>query len=204
VTRSLESAQFTNLAVRGDKNAAGKPERIVVPRKGLAEIRKALEASGDAIVKIDVNEGFFVVDGPSWKLVVRLLDSEFPNYEQVLPKEPGTKISVLSSELHQALKIVSLVVSEKNKGVRLDFFDGLVRISSSSPEVGEGKEEIAVQYKGPSFSIGFNAKYVMDVLASIGEAQPIILELLGETGPGKIYAEADESYVSIVMPLRLD
>jgi DNA polymerase-3 subunit beta len=170
----------------------------------LAEVRKALEAAGDVPVGVDVIQGFLVVQGPSWKLVVQLVDSEFPNYEQVLPKAAGTKIAVLSSQLTQALKRVSLVVSDKNKGVRLDFFNNLVRISSSSPEVGEAQEEVEVQYKGRDFSVGFNARYVIDVLATVGENQPFILELGGETGPGKFYSEADESSIGIVMPLRLD
>jgi len=111
---------------------------------------------------------------------------------------------VLSSQLAQALKRVSLVVSDKNKGVRFDFFSGLVKISSSSPEVGEALEELEVQYKGKDFSVGFNARYIIDVLGAVSESQPFVMELNGETGPGKFYAESDESSIGIVMPLRLD
>jgi DNA polymerase-3 subunit beta len=95
-------------------------------------------------------------------------------------------------------------VSDKNKGVRLDFFNNLLRISSSSPEVGEAQEELEVQYKGRDFSVGFNARYIIDALATVGENQPYILELAGETGPGKMYAESDESAIAVVMPLRLE
>lgn len=204
ITRPLEGVDFSGLVAKGASKKEGETDHVIVPRKGLAEVRKALEAAGDVPVGVDVIQGFLVVQGPAWKLVVQLLDSEFPNYEQVLPKSAGTKIAVLSSQLTQALKRVSLVVSDKNKGVRLDFFPNLVRISSSSPEVGEAQEEVEVQYKGRDFSVGFNARYILDSLATIGEAQPYILELSGETGPGKFYAESDESSIGIVMPLRLD
>jgi len=204
INRPLDGVSFTGLVVKGTKKNDGVSDHVIVPRKGLAEVRKALETAGDVPVGVDVIEGFLVVEGPSWKLVVQLVDSEFPNYEGVLPKSAGTKIAVLSSQLAQALKRVSLVVSDKNKGVRLDFFSNLVRISSSSPEVGEAQEEVEVQYKGRDFSVGFNARYLMDALATVGENQPFILELGGETGPGKFYAEADESSIGIVMPLRLD
>jgi DNA polymerase-3 subunit beta len=204
ITRPLEGVEFSGLVAKGESKDEGDTDHVIVPRKGLAEVRKALEAAGDVLVGVDVIQGFLVVQGLMWKLVVQLLDNDFPNYDQVLPKSPGTKIAAQSSQLAQALKRVSLVVSDKNKGVRLDFFPNLVRISSSSPEVGEAQEEVEVQYKGRDFSVGFNARYILDSLSTIGESQPYILELSGETGPGKFYAESDESSIGIVMPLRLD
>jgi DNA polymerase-3 subunit beta len=204
ITRPLQGVEFTGLSHKGAGKTNASVDHVIVPRKGIAEVRKALETVGDVPVGVDVSEGFLVVEGPAWKLVVRLLDSEFPNYEQVLPKQEGSKITVLSSQLAHALKRVSLVVSDKNKGVRFDFFTNLVRISSSSPELGEAQEELEIQYKGKDFSVGFNARYIIDVLSTIGENQPFVLELNGESGPGKFYAESDESCFGIVMPLRLD
>jgi DNA polymerase-3 subunit beta len=204
ITRPLQGVDFTGLTAKGSKKSEGTSDHVIVPRKGLAEIRKALETVGDVAVGVDVINGFLVLESSSWKLVVQLLDSEFPNYEQVLPKGDGTKVAVLSSQLAQALKRVSLVVSDKNKGVRLDFFKNMIRVSSSSPELGEAQEELEVDYKGKDFSIGFNARYVIDALATAGESQPYILELSGESGPAKMYAESDESAIAIVMPLRLD
>ncbi len=204
ITRPLEGVQFTSLVAKGAKRNESEVDHVIVPRKGLSEVRKALETVGDVPVGVDVINGFLVVESATWKLVVQIIDSDFPNYEQVLPKAEGVKVAVLSSQLAHALKRVSLVVSDKNKGVRLDFFNNLVRISSSSPEVGEALEELEVQYKGRDLSVGFNARYIIDTLATIGENQPFIMELSGETGPGKMYAEADESAIGIVMPLRLE
>jgi DNA polymerase-3 subunit beta len=204
ITRPLDGVEFTSLVAKGAKSKDTEEDHVIVPRKGLSEVRKALETVGDVSVGVDVIDGFLVVESAAWKLVVQLLDSEFPNYGQVLPKAEGVKVVVLSSLLAHALKRVSLVVSDKNKGVRLDFFNNLVRISSSSPEVGEAQEELEVQYKGRELSVGFNARYIIDTLATIGENQPFIIELSGETGPGKMYTEADESAIGIVMPLRLE
>jgi DNA polymerase-3 subunit beta len=204
ITRPLEGVDFTSLVAKGAVKGDGESDHVIVPRKGLSEVRKALETVGESPVGVDVITGFLVVESDSWKLVVQLVDSEFPNYEQVLPKAEGVKVAVLSSQLAHALKRVSLVVSDKNKGVRLDFYNNLVRISSSSPEVGEGEEEVEVQYKGRDLSVGFNARYIIDALATVGENQPFIFELSGETGPGKMYAEADESAIGIIMPLRLE
>jgi DNA polymerase-3 subunit beta len=204
ITRPLEGVEFTSLVAKGDNRKESEVDHVIVPRKGLTEIRKALETAGDVPVGVDVIGGFLVVEGNSWKLVAQLLDSEFPNYEQVLPKAEGIKLVALSSQLAQALKRVSLVVSDKNKGVRLDLFNNMLRISSSSPEVGEAQEELEVQYKGRELSVGFNARYIIDALATVGENQPFIFELSGDAGPGKMYTEADESAIGIVMPLRLE
>jgi DNA polymerase-3 subunit beta len=204
ITRPIEGVEFSALSAKGTSKSGSGVDHVIVPRKGLGEVRKALESVGDAPVGVDVVGGFLVVESGSWKMVVQLLDSEFPNYEQVVPKAAGTKIAVLSSQLAHALKRVSLVVSDKTKGVRLDFFNNLVRISSSSPEVGEAQEELEIQYKGRDFSVGFNARYIIDALATVGENQPYVLELAGETGPGKMYAESDESAIGVVMPLRLE
>jgi DNA polymerase-3 subunit beta len=204
ISRPIQGVEFSGLTLKGTGKGGSSVDHVIVPRKGISEVRKALETVGDVPVGVDVSEGFLVVEGPAWKLVVRLLDSEFPNYEQVIPKAAGTRITVLSTQLAQALKRVSLVVSDKNKGVRFDFFTNLVRISSSSPELGEAQEELEVQYSGKDFSVGFNARYIIDVLSTIGENQPFILELNGESGPGKFYTEVDESCFGIVMPLRLD
>ena len=204
ISRPIQGVEFSGLTLKGTGKGGSSVDHVIVPRKGIAEVRKALETVGDVPVGVDVSEGFLVVEGPAWTLVVRLLDSEFPNYEQVIPKTAGTRITVLSTQLAQALKRVSLVVSDKNKGVRFDFFNNLVRISSSSPELGEAQEELEVQYSGKDFSVGFNARYIIDVLSTIGENQPFILELNGESGPGKFYTEVDESCFGIVMPLRLD
>lgn len=178
-------------------------ERVIVPRKGLSEIRKLLAGLEDKEIGIGIYEGFLVIDTPDAKVSMRLIDGEFPDYKQVLPKQKGSLAVVQSEELAQALRRASLMVTDKGKGVRMDFAKGELRISSSSPELGEAKESLPLKYDGDPVSIGFNAKYVADIAASLKENQPLCVELNGDLGPGKFFPERDESYVSIVMPMRL-
>lgn len=199
ITRTIEGLSLNNLS-----NKDSGSDHVIVPRKGLAEIRRALEADLDREVGVDFSDGFMVLEAGSTKLAVRLVDGEFPEYEGVFPSSAGSLCTVLSSDLAHALRRVSLMVSDKNKGVRFDVDKNIIRMSSSSPELGEAKEEVSVQYDGAPMSIGFNARYILEMLQSFGETQPVILELFGETGPGKFYTEADSSYISIIMPLRLD
>jgi len=190
ITRPVENLNFA--------------ERIIVPRKGLAEIRKILDVDTDVPVGIDVKEGFFLIETEQAKISMRLIDGEFPDYNQVLPKRKGVLATAQSSEIAQALKRVSLMVTDKGKGVRLDFAGNDLKISSSSPELGEAREQLEIKYQGEPLSVGFNAKYMADIALSLDENQTFVMELNGELGPGKFYAENDDSYLGVIMPMRLN
>lgn len=178
--------------------------RIIVPRKGLNEIKKILDSDTDTPVGIGVSNGFFVLENGEATISIRLIDGEFPDYNQVIPKERGISATLPADILAQALRRASLMVTDKGKGVRMDFSPGILRISSSSPELGESSEELEIQYTGKQLSVGFNARYILDIASSIMEGQKINIELNGELGPGKFYSDGDESYFGVVMPMRLN
>jgi DNA polymerase-3 subunit beta len=175
----------------------------IVPTKGLLEVRKVLDEIGDQEVKVTISDGFFVVDTGKAKVSMRLIDGEFPDYHQVLPKKEGISISISVADLSQALRRASLMVTDKGKCIKLDFSTGKLRLSSSSPELGESSEELDLDYKGEPLSVGFNARYLLDFAASLPEQSQLIMMLSGELGPAKLYEERDDSYFGIVMPMRL-
>lgn len=179
-------------------------ERVIVPRKGLQELRKLLDEEVSAEVGLDVRDGFLVLETGEAKVSMRLIDGEFPDYNQVLPTTKGEVAAIPTAEFTQALRRVSLMVSDKGKCVKLDFSREHLRISSSSPELGEAREELPVTYAGEPLSVGFNARYLLDIAASIGEEPTLKVELNGELGPGKFFGEKDESCIAIVMPMRLN
>ncbi len=178
-------------------------EEVIVPRKGLGEMRRLLEGCADASVKIAINDGYFIIDTSNTKVSMRLVDGEFPDYKQVLPKDKGIIAVVNSSDLEQALRRAALMVTDKGKCVKLDFSENLLRISSSSSELGDSSEELEIEYDGEPLSIGFNARYLLDFASSLGESKALCMELHGALGPGKFYAQSDQSYVGIIMPMRL-
>lgn len=178
-------------------------QRVIIPRKGLNEIKKVIEIDKDADIGIDINEGFLIVETKEFKVSMRLIDAEYPDYNQVIPKQKGSVASVPTGELIKALRRVSLLVSDKGKGIRLDFNRDNLKITSSSPELGDAIEELSVGYSGKPTSVGFNAKYLLDFALSVQESENISIEINGELGPGKVYAENDESYFGIIMPMRL-
>ena len=189
ITRPVSNLQFNG--------------KVIVPRKGLAELKKVLDVDEGTQVKVGILDGFFVVEGADTRISMRLIDGEFPDYGQVLPKDEGVDASVNGSELAHAVKRVALMVTDKGKCTKLDFSKDSLRVSSSSPELGEAKEDLPITYAGETLSLGFNAKYLIDVANSLEEEETLVIELHGELGPGKFSLEGDKSYIAIVMPMRL-
>lgn len=177
--------------------------RVIVPRKGLSEMRKILDSGGENEVGAAINEGFFVLEAWNFKIAIRLIDGEYPDYSQVIPSERGQLVLVDNAELVQALRRVMLMVTDREKCVKMHFSPGVLRISSSSPELGEASEEIPAEYEGEALTAGFNAVYLLDAAAAMGLDRKMAAELHGELGPGKFYIPQDEASLAIVMPMRL-
>ncbi len=176
----------------------------IVPKRGLIEAKKILDENIDSEVLVGFEEGMFILDAGSTKLSIRLVDGEFPDYTQVIPEAKGYDISIAKSQLEQSIKRVTLLVSDKSKRVTMDFSNGMIKMSGSSPELGEGTDEIEIDYKSDPLTVGFNGKYILDVLSSINEDQNVIIELHGSTGPAIFKIESDSNYKSFLMPIRLN
>ena len=179
-------------------------DRVVVPRRGLLEIKKILDSELKPEVGFDIRDNFIIIEGSDAKIAVRLIDGEFPNYEQVIPKVKGTVATVDKDQFFQALKRSVLVVTDKGKKIELNITDGMIRLISSSAELGEANEEVTADYKGELLRVGFNAKFIIDTLNSYSENGPICIEFFGENGPCKIFRKEDENSIAVIMPMRLD
>ena len=178
-------------------------ERVIVPRRGLIEVKKLLDTVGDVQVGLALEEGFLVIESPKYRLAVRLIEGEFPDYTQVIPQGKGVPAVIETGPLNQALRRVVLLATDKTKCIKLDFSSENLKISSSSPELGEAREELPVTYKGKDISVGFNARYLLDFLGSVGESKEMTIELHGELGPGRLLTEEDDGYLAIIMPMRI-
>jgi DNA polymerase-3 subunit beta len=134
---------------------------------------------------------------------MRLIDGEFPDYTRALPEKEGTRITVDSKELSSALRRVALLVSDKQKCVKFDIQKDMLHMSSSSPELGEAFVSLPIEHKGNPFVVGFDSRFIRDISDNIGESKGFVMELNGETGPGKFYVQGDESSFGVVMPMRI-
>lgn len=176
---------------------------IIVPRKGLNEIRKVIDTlESDQNVDIAVEGAQLILKTSDTLLMIRLIEGKYPNYKQLLPKDLNLHAIINKEKLVSSLKRVSLVSNQKSKGVTFSFSDGVVEIFSNSPDLGEAKEEIEVNYNKEELKIGFNARYILDVLASIDENE-VRMSFKDQNSPVLLGPKDDEKYRCVVMPMRI-
>lgn len=184
---------------------------MLVPNKGVNELKRLIEdaradrGKDDGPVTVGVattgGNAFFRREGI--QLSVKLADEQFPPYAKVIPQQQNRRLVVGRTPLLEALRRISLVASDKSGGVRLSLEPGLLRITSENPDVGEGSEELEVDFAGEPVVIGFNARYVLDALGCLG-SDTVALELSGELDPG-VVRPVDEpiDFIGVIMPMRI-
>jgi DNA polymerase-3 subunit beta len=177
------------------------PTGVLIPRKGVIELRRAIE-NREAPSAIGVHQGNFVLKADDVGLSVKLIDGQFPPYEQVIPKDNERAVVLSRLALLDALKRVALMSSDKTWGVRIGVDKGKLLVESDNPDLGAAREEIDVPYKGTPVQIGFNARYFIELLSEI-ETPEVRLELSGELDPGVVRPADGSDYVGVVMPMRL-
>jgi DNA polymerase-3 subunit beta len=175
----------------------------IIPRKGLAELRKLLDQAGD-------NEAQLMLDGQlawlrrgSTEISMRLVEGEFPDYKGVIPNQSRYQIVVGRDALLNAMKRAALFSNERYHGVKLAFSEGTLTVSSTTPEMGEASETLDVSFSGDEFSIGFNAQYIQQVLGVIPNDGEVVLGLTDEVTAGVITTPSDSEFQYVVMPMRL-
>jgi len=176
---------------------------VIIPRKGLAELRKLLDQAGE-------NEAQLVMDGQlAWlrrgatELSMRLVEGEFPDYKGVIPSQSRYEIRVGRDTLLSAMRRAAIFSNEKYHGVKLAFAEGTLTVSSTSPDLGEASETLDIAFNGAEFSIGFNALYIQQVLNIIPSESEAVLGLSDEVTAGIITTPSDSEFQYVVMPMRL-
>ena len=132
----------------------------------------------------------------------KLIDGSFPDYEKVIPQNNDKNFKVDNKPFYEAVDRVSTVSSEKSKSIKLSIFENLVSLSSNSVETGSGAEDIEVEYSGNKIEIGYNAKYLLEIISQI-TGDKIIFELSDPSSPSIIKDTNDKNTLYILMPMRV-
>jgi DNA polymerase-3 subunit beta len=133
-------------------------------------------------------------------IITKLIEGNYPNYRQVIPGETKERIALGREEFMHALRRAEIMTSEKSNSVKLNFGKNKLEITANSPEVGEAKESLAINYKGKEMAIAFNPKYMIDPLTALPDDE-VFLELIDELSPGVL--KINGPFLYVVMPMRL-
>jgi DNA polymerase III subunit beta len=171
---------------------------IIIPTKAVTELQRLLTDDGDA--KVSMGNGQIAFDLSKTLLVSKLIEGNYPNYRQVIPAEAKERVKLERETFLNSLRRVSLLASDKSNSIKLNFGKNNIDITANTPEVGEAKESLPVQYKGRDFSIAFNPEFLMAPLRALTEDE-VFLDLIDEMSPGVLKIQTPFLYV--LMPMRI-
>jgi DNA polymerase-3 subunit beta len=192
------------LALVDRKVTEAKLERgVIMPRKGLVEARKLLEEVADGELTLVVSVKDVRITMPTVSFFMRLVEGEFPDYRQVIPGAARAQVKVNRDDLLAALRRISLLASERSRGVKFQLEKGKLEVSASNPDQGEASEDVEVSYTGEPLTVGFNARYLIDALGVHAAGDVMELGLTDEVGPGVLKGSQDPDFTYVVMPMRL-
>ena len=210
---SLKEGKMTLVATDGRRLALVDEEveiseksagEFIVPAKAINELNRLLQEKGEVELKFGENQASFALkneNGFSVLLITKLIEGNYPNYRQVIPGEAKERIPLGREELMQALRRAEIMTSEKANSVKLTFGKNVLTITANSPEVGEARETMAINYKGKELSIAFNPRYLIDPLNALTEDE-VFFELIDELSPGVL--KINGPFLYVVMPMRLN
>ncbi|HUL77191.1 MAG TPA: DNA polymerase III subunit beta [Vicinamibacteria bacterium] len=178
--------------------------RVLVPRKAIAELPRLVEdLGGEESVSFQQGEGHIIFAAGGRTLASKMVEAQFPAYEKVVAVTGDKKVTVGREPLQSAIRRVSLLSSERGRAVRICLEEGRVEVSASSPELGEARESLPIEYAGDTVEIGFNAQYLLDFLGVVG-TEAVALEVKDAESQGLLRPVGEDGgdYRYVVMPMR--
>ena len=191
---------------RIDRTLASDPSAlasgVIIPRKGLAELKRLVDEDDADEVELAFEGYNGLARKGTVTLVMRLIEGEFPNYSQVVPKQISRRVTIPTDTIGHAIRRVALLSSERSRAIKFELSDRKLAISSSNPDLGEASEELDVDYEGESLSIGFNARYLLDAIG-VMRAKEITLGFQDDLSPAEVIPTDDQDTLAVVMPMRI-
>ena len=209
---SLKDHKLTMVATDGRRLALADEEvdvseksqgEFIVPAKAVNELTRLLQAKGEVEIKYADNQAAFTLKdekGSSILIITKLIEGNYPNYRQVIPAETKERIPLAREEFLHALRRAEIMTTDKANSVKMTFTKNNLAITANSPEIGEARESIAVNYKGKDLAIAFNPRYLIEPLSALPQDE-VFFELTDELSPGVL--KINGPFLYVVMPMRL-
>lgn len=176
------------------------PWQAIIPGKTLNEVSKLIKEEDEIITIVPTNNQVMFKFGEI-SLISRLIDGQFPNHTQVIPKSCKTKVRVGTKALLDSVERASLLAREGSNVIKLVIQDNTLVITSNSPDLGKAHEELSIEIDGEETQIAFNSRYLIDALKAI-DSEEIMLELSGSLSPGVIRPMETNNYLYLILPVR--
>lgn len=170
---------------------------VIIPIKAVQELNRHLQDEGVLSFAVGVNQVLFDINGTL--IVSRIIEGDFPNYNQVIPKPVSNRIKINTDEFLSSIKRASLLTTPDFQAVKFEVFPDKMVISKTTPDVGESREEIPVEYQGTEMIVGFNPQFLIDFLKNV-ENEYVGLELLGVDKPAVMRLD---DYLYLALPMRI-
>jgi DNA polymerase-3 subunit beta len=196
---------YISVACEKAKGAKSDDEnRVILPRKTLLELGRLLAEGGEGDIRYERGENHLFFGVGDRLLISRMIDGQFPAFERVIPKNNDKHVEFDRDRLTSAVKRVALLSNERSRAVKFQIDKGKVEIASSSPEFGEAKEVLMVDYAAAPVTICFNAQYVLDFL-SVVETESVSLDFKDEMSQAVLKPLGAEGYdyTYVIMPMRI-
>jgi len=172
---------------------------VIIPTKTAQEVRRMLTEDGEVGIKFSDNQVLFSF--PNSFILSRLIEGEYPNYRNVIPERTEKEIKVAREDFLSATRRASIFTDQDSLAVKLSIKKKKMTISKNTPYLGEAKEELTIDYSGTDeFEIGFNPKYLTDVLKNLPE-DDIVLEVNDSSKPGVI--RKGDNYTYVILPMQV-
>lgn len=197
---STDGHRLSYVSKKVDIPEVAEPIKVIVAKKTLNELKKF----EDGHVEFDMDDNNLFFRCGHRTLISRIIESKFPNFEAVIPKDNPHIMTVNKETFAGAIRRVSILSAERSKGVKLTVEKNRLRLFSSNPEMGEARDKIEIEYKGPSIEIGFNAQYFLDFLGVVA-VEKIKFELKDENSAALLRPEGEEDLKSqyVLMPMKI-
>jgi DNA polymerase-3 subunit beta len=170
---------------------------VIIPIKAVNELNRNLKDEGRVVITLGTNQILFDIDGVL--IVSRLIEGTFPNYKQVIPEATEKKVKLNREVFLAAIRRANLLSTPDFQAIKLEVFKNKMVVSKSTPDVGESREELDIEYQGKELIMGFNPHYLIDVLKNLTE-ESLFFELSDADKPGVIRTSG---YLYLVLPMRL-
>jgi DNA polymerase-3 subunit beta len=175
---------------------------LIIPKKGVGELRKILESSNSEQFELTCDENLFRVSTGDLNLWIRPIDGEYPDYKRVIPTNLTNLVKADRNELLAGLRRMALLVSDRSKVVTFEFKNNRLVLSTTNPELGEANDEISVDYTGPEIKSGFNVRFFIDAISHF-EGDQIEIQIGEKLQPAILKSVLNPGYTVVVMPMRI-